>query len=182
MWNCCPPSEPSSSVSFHPSWCVSRVSTREMALCLIPWVVRSSRRSILLEFPFPLNVMSIGVLRTRRQDKDGDRINVHLKCNLDREDYTSLRFPFILPYAWISRRDSCLVGVSCHIPSFWCCLVFASCLNFWKLELGKFGSLKTLNKRRAKTLKSHSLFQNALLKCLIIFGKGSGPNQNIEHF
>ena len=35
--------------------------------------------------------------KTSRQD--GDRINVHLKCNLDREDYTSLRFPFILPYA-----------------------------------------------------------------------------------
>ena len=56
-----------------------------------------------------------------------------LKCHLDREDYVSLRFPFILPYAWISGRDSCLVGVSCPIPSFWYCLVLhlvASCLNF----------------------------------------------------
>ena len=35
--------------------------------------------------------------KTSRQD--GDLINVHLKCTLDREDYTSLRFPFILPYA-----------------------------------------------------------------------------------
>ena len=31
--------------------------------------------------------------------------------------------------SWISRRDSCLVGASCHILSFWCCLVFASCLH-----------------------------------------------------
>ena len=54
--------------------------------------------------------------KTSRQDDD--RIKVLMKCNLDREDYTSLRFPFILPYAWISRRDSCLVGVSYHIPSF----------------------------------------------------------------
>ena len=65
--------------------------------------------------------MLVGVLRARRQDKDGVQITVHLKCTLDREDCTSLRFPFILPYAWISRRDSCLVGVSCHIPSFWHC-------------------------------------------------------------
>ena len=61
--------------------------------------------------------MLAGFLRARRQDKDGVQLNVHLKCNLDREDYTSLRYPFTLPYARISRRDSCLVGVSCHIPS-----------------------------------------------------------------
>ena len=157
MWNCCLPSEPSSSVSFHPSWCVSRVSTREMVLCLIPWVVRSSRRSTLLESPSSLHVMLAGFLRARRQDKDGVQINVHLKCNLDREDCTSLRFPFILPYAWISRRDSCLVGVSCHIPSFRHCSRLASCVHhvyiFLKLELRNIGSLKTLNKRGAKTLE-----------------------------
>ena len=39
------------------------------------------------------------------------------RCNLDREDYISLRSPFILPYAGISGRDNYLVGVSCHIPS-----------------------------------------------------------------
>ena len=70
-------------------------------------------------FPFLFLSWLAGILRARRQDKDGVQINVHLKYNLDREDCTSLRFPFILPYAWISRRDSCLVGVSCHIPSFW---------------------------------------------------------------
>ena len=70
------------------------VSFRELILsCSI------FERSVLLESPSPLVVMLVGVLRTRRQDKDGDRINVHLKCNLDREDYVSWRFPFVLPYA-----------------------------------------------------------------------------------
>ena len=160
MWNCCPPSEPSSSVPLHFFKYVLRLPAQEMLLCLIPWVVRSSRRSTLLESP-SLQVMLAGFLRARHQDNNGDWINVHLKCNLDREDYvswrfpflflswlaevlrarrqdkdgvqinasmkcnldredcTSLRFPFTFPYAWISRRDSCLVGVSCHIPSFW---------------------------------------------------------------
>ena len=48
---------------------------------------------------FPFLSLIVGVLKARLQDNDGDRINVPMKCNLDREDYTSLRFPFILPYA-----------------------------------------------------------------------------------
>ena len=47
---------------------------------------------------FP-HVMLTGILRARLQDNDGDRINVPMKCNLDREDCASLRFPFTLPYA-----------------------------------------------------------------------------------
>ena len=43
--------------------------------------------------------MLTGFLRARLQDNDGDRINVPMKCNLDREDCASLRFPFTLPYA-----------------------------------------------------------------------------------
>ena len=80
--------------------------------------------------------------KTSRQDDD--RIKVLMKCNLDREDCASLHSPFTLAYAWISRRDFCLVGVSCHIPSFWCCLVFASCLNFetWTEEIWKPQKLK----------------------------------------
>ena len=30
---------------------------------------------------------------------------------------------------WISGWDSCLVGVSCHIPSFWQCTRLASCVH-----------------------------------------------------
>ena len=146
--------------------CASRLSSWDVSMphsVSGSWVARSSRRSILLEFSFPLLVMLVGVLRTRRQDKDGDRINAPMKCNLDREDCVSLRSPFILPYAWISGRDSCLVGVSCHIPIFWCCLVFASCLNSWNLNWGNFGSLKNLNKRGAKNPgKCIQCFQNGL--------------------
>ena len=160
MWNCCLPSEPSSSVSLHFFRCMLRVSAQEMLLWLTWWAdpkligLREDR--FFRSCPFPLAVMLAGVLRAKRQDKDGVQINVHLKCNLDREDYTSLRFPFVLPYPWISGRDSCLVGVSCHIPSsglsyacFHLCIIF----KFLKLELREIGSLKTLNKRRAKTLK-----------------------------
>ena len=49
--------------------------------------------------PSSLHVMLTGILRARLQDNDGVQINVHLKCTLDHEDYTSLRFPFTLPYA-----------------------------------------------------------------------------------
>ena len=88
------------------------------------------------------------VLRARRQDNDGVQINVHLKCTLGHEDYTSLRFPFTLPYAWISGRDFCLVGVSCHIPSFWHCSRLASCVHHvyifetWTEEFWKPQKLK----------------------------------------
>ena len=68
--------------------------------------------------------------RKQRCQDQYEAMNQHYwEGQLDREDYVSLHSPFILPYAWIPGRDSCLVGVSCHIPSFWCCLVFASCLH-----------------------------------------------------
>ena len=94
--------------------------------------------------------MSVGVLRERHWDNDGDRINILMKCNLDREDYVNLCSPFILPYAWISGRDSCLVGVSCHIPnsgltydSFHVSIMF----KFkWNLNWGIFKSLKKTSK------------------------------------
>ena len=122
--------------------CMFSVSARERLLCLIPWVnpelfdLREDRS--FQSFPFLFLSWLAGVLRARRQDKDGVQINVHLKCNLDREDCTSLRFPFILPYAWISRRDSCLVGVSCHIPSSglsYACFHLSIMFKFLKPEL-----------------------------------------------
>ena len=70
------------------------VSFREWILsCSIFEKINPSRDS------FSLVVMLVGVPGARHRDNDGDRINVHLKCNLDREDRTSFRFPFILPYA-----------------------------------------------------------------------------------
>ena len=38
-----------------------------------------------------------GDLRARRQDKDGDQINVLMKCTLDRDDCVSLRAPSSYP-------------------------------------------------------------------------------------
>ena len=58
-------------------------------------------------FPFPLDAMSVGVLRARRRDKDGDRNNVPMKCNLDREDCTSCVPPS--PYPTLESRDEILV-------------------------------------------------------------------------
>ena len=41
--------------------------------------------------------MLVGVLRARRQDEDGDRINVLMKGNLDREDCVRSRSPSSYP-------------------------------------------------------------------------------------
>ena len=167
---------------------VSCLSSRDVAMSHSvswSWVVRSLRRSILPEFPFPLVVMMVGVHGVRHQDNDGDQINTLMECTLDREDCASLRSPFILPYAWISRRDYCLVGVSCHIPSSglsYACFHLSIMFKFLKPELRNFGSLKTLNKKKAKPLKSHSLFQNALLRCLIFLARVLIQTKNIEHF
>ena len=78
-----------------------RVSAQEMLLCHIPRVnpelfdLREDR--FFRSCPFPLAVMLAGVLRARRRDKDGDRINVPMKCNLDREDCVRLRSPQSYP-------------------------------------------------------------------------------------
>ena len=98
---------------------VSWLSSRDVSMShSVSWasVARFSKDRFFQGLSFLLIVMLVGVLRTRRQDNDDVQINVHLKCTLDHEDYTSLRFPFTLPYAWISGRDFCLVGVSCHSP------------------------------------------------------------------
>ena len=130
-WNCCLPNWASPSVSFHP-WCVSCVSAQETFLRLTPWVdFECSNLEEIDSCRVSLCCHHVGwrSRKQRCQDKY-DAMNQYLQWGqLDREDCVSLHFPFILPYAWISGRDSCLVGVSCHIPSFWCCLVCASCLN-----------------------------------------------------
>ena len=72
--------------------CVN-VSSHELILsCSIFEKIDHSRVS----FFSRCHVGRISQSKTSRQD--GDRINAFMKCTLDREDYTSLRFPFILPY------------------------------------------------------------------------------------
>ena len=56
---------------------------------------------------FPLIVMLVGVLRARLRENDGEQINVQLKCNLDREDYTSC--VYLSPYPTLESRDEILV-------------------------------------------------------------------------
>ena len=48
--------------------------------------------------PFLLVVMLDVVLKARCRDKDDDRINVLMKCNLDREDCVSLCPSVFLPH------------------------------------------------------------------------------------
>ena len=80
------------------------VSFRKLILsCSIFEEIDPSRVSF---FP-PPPVMLTGFLRARRQDKDGVQINVHLKCTLDREDYTSCVSPS--PYPTLESRDEILV-------------------------------------------------------------------------
>ena len=56
---------------------------------------------------FSLHVMLTGFLRARLQDNDGDRINVPMKCNLDREDCASCVLPS--PYPTLESRDEIFV-------------------------------------------------------------------------
>ena len=57
---------------------------------------------------FPLIVMLVGVLRARHRDKDGDRINILMKRNLDRKDSVSL-CPLCLLTSRLESRDEILV-------------------------------------------------------------------------
>ena len=63
-----------------------------MSLCLILRVDRrllDLREDRFFESFFSLRYRVDGVLRARHRDKDGDRVNVPMKCNLDREDHVS---------------------------------------------------------------------------------------------
>ena len=112
-------------------WLASQLKRCSYALFrkLILW---SLRWSIIVELSLSSCLMK--VLQAKMSRSIGE-MNRHLReGQLDHED----RVSFVSPLStyltsWISGRDSCLVGVSCHIPSFRYCLVLhlvASCLNF----------------------------------------------------
>ena len=67
---------------------------------------------------------------------------------LDREDRVSFMSP-LSSYltSWISGRDFCLVGVSCHSPRILfvnsCIFIQASYLNFWNMSWGLLEASKT---------------------------------------
>ena len=59
--------------------------------------------------------------RQRCQDQHDAMTQYPREEQMDREDCDSVVSPLPLSdYAWISGRDSCLVGVSCHSPSLPC--------------------------------------------------------------
>ena len=72
-----------------------RASAREMLLD--PKLIDLREDRFFWSCPFPLVVMLDGDLRARRRNKDGDRINILMKCTLDREDCVSLRPPSSYP-------------------------------------------------------------------------------------
>ena len=110
-------------IRFFPSplICVSCLSSRDV-LYLTPWV--DLECSIFVEIDscrisFCRHHVGWRSQEQRRQDQD-DAMNQHSReGQLDREDCDS--FVTLLPsylMSWISGQDSCLVGVSCHIPTF----------------------------------------------------------------
>ena len=136
-WNCVYQLESSFSVSLHPSLdvCVESKLKRYSTSHSVSWswVARSLRRSISIEFPLSSSCrMKISKAKTSTLIEATDQ---HLREEqLDHEDGVSLYPLSSYLTSWISGRDSCLVGVSCHSPSFsFACglvLVAASCLNF----------------------------------------------------
>ena len=110
------------------------VSFRKLILWSLRW-------SIIVELSLSSCLMKVSKAKTSRSIGE---MNQHLReGQLDHEDRVSFVSP--LPtnlMSWISGRDSCLVGVSCHSPRLLLVLVasysnHASCLNFWNLELRK---------------------------------------------
>ena len=132
--------KPSSNYFFHPSWCMFCLLAPEIFLRLIPWIdiviiemilSCSNLKKIDSSKLLPFLLLSCW-MKFSKQDVETEMmiesmflwnstwiVKIVLAC-VPLSSYLT---------TWISGRDSCLVGVSCHIPSFWCCLVFASCLH-----------------------------------------------------
>ena len=133
VWNCCLPSEPLSSASLHSYGCVLRLSAQEMLLCLIPWV-NPELFNLRGDRPFYSRLLPSMSCWQDFSEQDFKTIMVFKSTFIWSAPWIVkiilVCVPlFTLPYAWISRRDSCLVGVSCHIPSFWHCSRLASCVH-----------------------------------------------------
>ena len=117
---------------FHPSRCVLSLNSRCFNISFRELILYSS----IFEKINPSIVFFLSSSRGWRSQKRGCQdqrmqwINNLLRCNLDHEDCVSFVSP-LSSYltSWISGRDSCLVGVSCHIPSFWHCTRLTSCVH-----------------------------------------------------
>ena len=133
-WNCCHQTKPRR-LFFHPSRCVLCLNSRCFNISFRELILYSS----IFEKINP-SIVSFCHHRVVEDLKSEDvKINV---CNESTALWVATWIvkimlacvpPFTLPYTWISGRNSCLVGVSCHSPSSalaWLCLfIMPSCLN-----------------------------------------------------
>ena len=81
---------------------------RYVSFCelIVSWSIFKKIDSSRVSF-LPIIVLD-GVLRARYRDKDGDRVNVPMKCNLDHEDRVSLCSLCLLT-SRLESRDEILV-------------------------------------------------------------------------
>ena len=111
--------------------CASRLPSCSITIVSFPnWVCHFPEplQIIIMNCSISEEIVSCGISfrhhwvewRSRKQgyqDQHEARNQRSYEGQLDHEDCNSSSPLFLLPYAWISGRDSCLVGVSCHIPS-----------------------------------------------------------------
>ena len=102
-------------------------------------IARSLRRSILVEFlSVIISWMKISKARMSRSTYATNQQPYEVQPGSWRLCWSCAPLSSYLT-SWISGRDSCLVGVSCHSPRFMtinsCICTHASCLKFLKVEL-----------------------------------------------
>ena len=108
------------------------VSTRDVSTShSTSWycLARSSRRWILVELlSVVIAWMKISKARMSRSTYATNQQPFEVQPGSWRSCWSCAPLPSYLT-SWISGRDSCLVGVSCHIPSFWHCTRVTSCVH-----------------------------------------------------
>ena len=120
------PNCPITVVSF-PNWVCHFFEFLQTIVCELPltWY-EELQESFSIEFLSVVVVLD-GVLKARCQDQD-DAMNQHLREEQLDHEYCVVFVSPVSSYltSWISGRDSCLVGVSCHSPRF---MTVNSCIS-----------------------------------------------------
>ena len=145
-WNCCLPNWTFVIYYFPISlMCVLSLHSRGVLTShSVSWssLARSLRSSILLEFSLSSRCHVGWRSRKQRRQDQFEAMDQHLReGQLDHEDRVSFVSPLSFSLtSWISGRDSCLVGVSCHSPRIWLQIVAQASIIMskflWKLKWG----------------------------------------------